>query len=94
MKSFKSIILCALACMTLGLASCDDYLDVNKNTDAPDYVEGYLYLAGIQQAYQGIYWDIRAIGPLTQMMGTSSYTNFANHYYTAASDGSVDQDQW
>ncbi len=72
--------------MTLGLASCDDYLDVNKNTDAPDYVEGYLYLAGIQQAYQGIYWDIRAIGPLTQMMGTSSYTNFANHYYTAASD--------
>jgi len=86
MKSFKSIILCALACVTLGLTSCDDYLDVNKNTDAPDYVEGYLYLAGIQQAYQGIYWDIRAIGPLTQMMGTSSYTNFANHYYTKASD--------
>ena len=86
MKSLKSIILCALACVALGLTSCDDYLDVNKNTDAPDYVEGYLYLAGIQQAYQGIYWDIRAIGPLTQMMGTSSYTNFANHYYTKASD--------
>ena len=86
MKSFKSIILCALACVTLGLTSCDDYLDVNKNTDAPDYVEGYLYLAGIQQAYQGIYWDLRAIAPLTQMMGTSSYTNFANHYYTKASD--------
>ena len=86
MKSLKSIILCALACVTLGLTSCDDYLDVNRNTDAPDYVEGYLYLAGIQQAYQGIYWDIRAIGPLTQMMGTSSYTNFANHYSTKASD--------
>ena len=86
MKLFKSIILCALACMTLGLISCDDYLDVNKNTDAPDYVEGYLYLAGIQQAYQGIYWDLRAIAPLTQMMGTSSYTNFANHYYTKAND--------
>ena len=86
MKLFKSIILCALACVTLGLTSCDDYLDVNKNTDAPDYVEGYLYLAGIQQAYQGIYWDLRAIAPLTQMMGTSSYTNFANHYYTKASD--------
>ena len=86
MKSFKSIILCALACVTLGLTSCDDYLDVNRNTDAPDYVEGYLYLAGIQQQYQGIYWDIRAIGPLTQMMGTSSYTNFANHYYNKASD--------
>ena len=86
MKHFKSIILCALACVTLGLTSCDDYLDVNRNTDAPDYVEGYLYLAGIQQAYQGIYWDLRAIAPLTQMMGTSSYTNFANHFYTKASD--------
>ncbi len=86
MKSFKSIILCALACVTLGLTSCDDYLDVNKNTDAPDYVEGYLYLAGIQQAYQGIYWDLRAIAPLTQMMGTSSYTSFANHYYSKGSD--------
>jgi len=86
MKSLKSIILCALACMALGLTSCDDYLDVNKSFDAPDDVEGYLYLAGIQQAYQGIYWDIRAIGPLTQMMGTSSYSNFANHYYTAAND--------
>ena len=86
MKNFKSIILCALACVTLGLTSCDDYLDVNKNTDAPDYVEGYLYLAGIQQAYQGIYWDLRAIAPLTQMMGTSSYSNFANHFYTKGSD--------
>ena len=28
MKHFKSIILCALACVTLGLTSCDDYLDV------------------------------------------------------------------
>ena len=86
MKLFKSIILCALACVTLGLTSCDDYLDVNKNTDAPDYVEGYLYLAGIQQAYQGIYWDLRAIAPLTQMMGTSSYTTFANHFYSKGSD--------
>ncbi|MCK7533262.1 MAG: hypothetical protein MZV63_20640 [Marinilabiliales bacterium] len=49
----------------------------------PTTVEGYLYLAGIiQQAYQGMYWDIRATGPLTQMMGTlSAYTTFATHYY-------------
>ena len=72
--------------MALSTTSCDDFLDVNKNTDAPDYVEGYLYLAGIQQAYYGIYFDLRALCPLTQMMGTSSYTNFANNYYTAASD--------
>lgn len=72
--------------MALSTTSCDDFLDVNKNTDAPDYVEGYLYLAGIQQAYCGIYYDLRALCPLTQMMGTSSYTNFANNYYNKASD--------
>ena len=72
--------------MALSTTSCDDFLDVNKNTDAPDYVEGYLYLAGIQQAYYGIYFDLRALCPLTQMMGTSSYTSFANNYYSKASD--------
>lgn len=72
--------------LSVGMTSCDDYLDVNKNTDAPDYVEGYLYLAGIQQSYQEIYYDIRAMGPLTQMLGTTSYTSFAQHYYTKSSD--------
>lgn len=75
-------------CTTLFLliTSCDEYLDVNKNVDAPDYVDGYLYLAGITQQYQGIYWDIRAIGPMTQMMGTTGYTSFATHYYSEGSD--------
>lgn len=68
------------------ITSCEEYLDVNKNVDAPDYVEGYLYLAGITQQYQGIYWDIRAIAPMTQMMGTTSYTSFATHYYSEGSD--------
>ena len=66
--------------------SCDSYLDVNKNVDAPDYVDDFLYLAGIQQSYQDMYYDIRALGPLTQMMGTTSYTSFANHHYSKASD--------
>ena len=69
-----------------GLTGCDKYLDVNKNEDAPDYVEAHLYLAGILSAYQGFYWDIRALGPLSQMMGSSSYSNFASNFYTAASD--------
>lgn len=81
----KKVFICLLPLLFV-LGSCEKYLDVNRNIDAPDYVESYLYLAGIQQAYQGIYWDIRAVGPLTQMMGTSSYTNFANHFYTIASD--------
>ena len=87
MKKNKLLYIIATILMAVSTSSCDDYLDVNKNTDAPDYVEGYLYLSGIQQAYYGIYYDLRALCPLTQMMGTSSYTNFANNYYTAASDG-------
>lgn len=68
------------------LGGCEKYLDVNHNIDAPARVDGYLYLANNIQQLQGVYWDIRAIGPLTQMMGTTSYTNFANHFYTAGSD--------
>lgn len=68
------------------LGGCEKYLDVNKNVDAPAEVEGYLYLANVIQQQQGLYWDIRAIGPLTQMMGTSAYGQFANHYYYTASD--------
>lgn len=76
---FISIIL-------LAGTGCKKYLDVNKNVDAPDHVDGYLYLANITQQYQGIYWDIRAIGPMTQMQGTVSYTPFALMYYYPASD--------
>ena len=86
MKKNKFLYIIATIMMALSTTSCDDFLDVNKNTDAPDYVEGYLYLAGIQQAYYGIYFDLRALCPLTQMMGTSSYTSFANNYYSKASD--------
>jgi len=68
------------------LGGCEKYLDVNHNIDAPARVDGYLYLANNIQQLQGVYWDIRAIGPMTQMMGTTSYTNFANHFYTAGSD--------
>lgn len=69
-------------------SGCKKYLDVNNNVDAPAYVEGYLYLANITQAYQGIYWDIRAVGPMTQMMGTSAaqFTNYATMYYPKARD--------
>lgn len=81
----KKILIYAIPLFLL-LGGCEKYLDVNQNTDAPARIEGHLYLAGITQQYQGIYWDIRAIGPLTQMMGTTSYTNFANHFYTVGSD--------
>ena len=81
----KIIILIAIPLLLL-TAGCKKYLDVNKNVDAPDYIEAHLYLPGIQQAYEGFYWDIRALGPLTQMMGTTTYTTFATHYYSLGSD--------
>ena len=81
----KSIIFFMSIVLVTGI-SCKKYLDVNKNVDAPAYAEGYLYLANITQQYQGIYWDLRAIDPMVQMMGTSGYTTFATMYYSRASD--------
>lgn len=75
-----------LGLFSFSITSCDDYLDVNKNVDAPDYVDGYLYLAGVIASYQDMYYDLRGIAPLAQMMGTTSYTNFAYHYYNVGSD--------
>ena len=87
MKKIYTIILIA----TLGLftTGCDHYLDVNKNVDAPteDMVEDFHYLAGIESALQGLYWDIRATGVLSQMMGTSSYTGFCSQYWTPSDSG-------
>ena len=81
-KIFAGIMMLA----TVAFTSCQEWLDVNKNIDTPDYVEATLYLSGIQQSMQGLYWDIRATGPITQYMGTSSYTTFASHRYTTGSD--------
>lgn len=86
--NMKKITIITLLTVLFSVTGCEKYLDVNKNTDSPDYVEGSLYLSGIQQAYEGVYWDIRALGPLTQMMGTSTtyFSPFAQNYYYAARD--------
>ena len=84
MKKIVSIIIFAV--MVFSFSACQKYLNVNGNEDAPDYIDAGLYLPGILSAYQGYYFDLRALGPLSQMMGTSSYTNFANNYYTAGND--------
>lgn len=85
MKKHSILTLISAVMLGFGATSCDDYLDVNKNIDAPDYVDGYLYLAGIQSGYSEVYYDLRAAMPLTQMTA-SGYSNFAAHYYTSASD--------
>ena len=55
MKKITMIV----ASLFIFLTACEDYLDVNKNIDAPDYVEGYLYLARTQQSYFRMYYEIK-----------------------------------
>ncbi|MDR3286216.1 MAG: SusD/RagB family nutrient-binding outer membrane lipoprotein [Prevotellaceae bacterium] len=88
MKKILTILLSIV--FVLSITNCDSYLDVNKNPDAPDYVDSYLKLAPITQEMQGLYYDQRAIGTMVQMMGTNSYTNFANHYYSVNSDAGAE----
>lgn len=88
MKRFT--IISILSVFLLLNSGCDDYLDVNKNIDAPDYVEDYLYLSGILQNNADIYSDLLAVAPLTQMWATSSGTygagSYADHYNPRSTD--------
>lgn len=87
----KITIISVLSALFLFNLGCDDYLDVNQNIDAPEYIEDYLYLAPIIQAmpYWATYHDIYAIAPMVQMFATTRgiYTGYANHYmYSPSSD--------
>lgn len=72
------------------MSSCTDtWLDVNKNVDAPDWVAPILRLGPTLAAYEGIAYDMRAVGPITEYFsGNYSYvTNFGvSHSYFAGSD--------
>lgn len=78
--------LISAALLGFGAASCDDYLDVNENIDAPDYVDGYLYLAGIQQQYNNIYYDATYATMSLSQMSTGYSGSYGVHYYPAGSD--------
>ena len=86
MKKIYTILL--VATLAFFFAGCDHYLDVNKNQDAPDeeQVMDYHYLPGVEMWLGNLYWDIRATGPLSQMLGTVSYTGFANNYAYSSAD--------
>lgn len=72
--------------LVISSTSCQKWLDVNKNIDAPDYVDEMLYLPGILAENQYFYYDIRAYGSLAKMQSNGSWTAFANHYFSASSD--------
>lgn len=91
MKKLLTILL--LASMSFTFSSCESWLDVNNNVDAPDYITEDLYLAGILSAVgQGNYWDIRATSVLSQGMGTynSTYSSYAANFYVKASDAAAE----
>ena len=89
MKKLLTILL--LASMSFTFTSCESWLDVNKNVDAPDHVDADLYLAGILATLaNGVNQDTQAPALMTQMFGGTTYTNYANHYYDRASDSAAE----
>ncbi len=86
----KILTLLLLAAFSFASVSCDDYLDVNKNVDAPDHIEAPLYLSGALAAWEGVYWDGRALNPLASMCGNSNYTSYGSHFYSKASDSAAE----
>ena len=80
-KIFAGIMMLAAVAFT----SCQEWLDVNNNIDAPDYVESHLYLSGVIQEFWNYFYDADvASAGFTRMMSGSS--NFAAHTYTQSSD--------
>ena len=81
----KKIFAGILMLTAVAFTSCQEWLDVNINQDAPAHVDSHLYLAGIIQQFQGIYWDATYVtNDYTRMMaGNSSYTG---HTYPGSSD--------
>jgi hypothetical protein len=82
----KYTIISLFAALLFFNTSCDDYLDVNINIDAPDEnnLPDYLYLSGVEATLQDIYTDIRHVGGMASMI--SSGSNYAAHYYSANAD--------
>lgn len=80
----KKIAFILFSVCLLFLTACENYLDVNKNVDAPDYVDDYLYLSGVLQTYQDICSDLPALAPLAQMWSMNGaltyYGDYAQHY--------------
>lgn len=85
----QKIISIVLLATLFFAVSCNDYLDVNKNTDTPDWVEPNLRLAPILSAFTSNYWDVRFIAPMCQYLngsGTVPSTYGAQMYYAPTSD--------
>ncbi len=85
----RKIIIAFILVLVLGITSCTDWLNVNKNVDAPDWVDPILRLGPVMASYEGIAYDLRAVAPMVEYFGGSSSfesTYGVSHSYFAGSD--------
>ena len=85
---FKKLGALLLTGLTVGLSSCNEYLDINKNPNNPDQVEAALLLAPIQNQYVlGIQFDARFISRYVQnLQATGGGDTWDLHGYAPSSD--------
>jgi len=83
----KIIFSIFLAGLIFLLPSCEKWLDINQNPNAPDKVEGYLLTSPIfAQMAMAVQYDARFIGRYIQYYGYSSPNNWDYHGYDPGSD--------
>ena len=83
MKKNLILSIFAAAAVGFGATSCDDYLDVNNNVDGPAYVDAYLYMPQIQEAFNNVYNDLRYAASMCNLV---SNTTYGNHTFPVGSD--------
>jgi hypothetical protein len=65
---------------SVGLAGCQDFLDVNTNPNAPETVAANLYLSPmLHWMVTGQYWDGRCTGQYTQQFTQSALSTYDMH---------------
>jgi hypothetical protein len=84
----KIIFTIFLASVLLIMPSCEKWLDINQNPNAPDKVEGYLLTAPIfAQMAMAIQYDARMIGRYVQYWShNTASTTWETHGYDPGSD--------
>jgi hypothetical protein len=86
----RKISISLILLLVIGLSSCTKtWLDVNKNVDAPDWVDPILRLGPVLASYEGIAYDLRAVAPMVEYLsGPSTYVSTfgVSHSYFTGSD--------
>jgi hypothetical protein len=86
----RKIIISLSILLVIGFSSCTKtWLDVNKNVDAPDWVDPVLRLGPVLASYEGLAYDLRAVAPMVEYFsGGSTYvsTYGVSHSYFLGSD--------